>query len=140
MASRFRGGTRRTGLQWADEAKTRLIHNPETAPVVRCIFDLALAGLPLRRISDRLAQQVIAAPSGAARWQPSSLREILLRPTYAGSLVALAGTAERVVLRGVADPIVTEEEFAAVGGQLARNKAHSTRHNPHPERSLLRAG
>jgi site-specific DNA recombinase len=96
---------------------------------------------PLVTLSIREGEDwEIAAPSGAARWQPSSLREILLRPTYAGSLVALASTAERVILPGVAEPIVTDEELAAVAARLERNKAHATRHNLHPERSLLRAG
>ena len=128
------------GYQWADDTKAKLIHDPETAPTVRLIFDLALTGVSLRQISDRLAAKGIQAPSGAARWQPSSLREILLRPTYAGTLLAYAATEQPVLLPGVAEPIVTAAEFAAAGARLERNKVLSTRRNLHPEWSLLRAG
>ncbi len=128
------------GYQWADDTKATLIHDPETAPTVRLIFDLALAGVSLRQISDRLAAQGIPASSGAARWQPSSLREILLRPTYAGMVVAYAATEQPVLLPDVAEPMVTAAEFAAAGSRLEANKRLSTRRNAHPEWSLLRAG
>jgi site-specific DNA recombinase len=144
------------GYRWADETKSRLVHDPETAPVVRLIFDLALAGRPLRQISDALAAQGIASPSGGARWQPSSIRDILVRDTYAGSITTYrtrhergangvsvcrpAAAGEMVVLPGIAEPLVTPQELAAVAARLADNKAHATRRNTHPEWSLLRAG
>jgi site-specific DNA recombinase len=149
------------GYHWLDPErkrgnKTRLVADPDTAPIVRLVFDLALAGLPLRRISDELAANGIPAPSGAARWQPSSIREILLRPAYSGSLVTYAikherqpgggyvrrraTEEERVVLPSVAEPIVSPEEQFAVIARLEQNKAHSTRRNLHPEAALLRAG
>ena len=40
----------------------------------------------------------------------------------------------------VAPAIVTEQEFAAIESQLARNRATSTRHNSDPEATLLRCG
>jgi site-specific DNA recombinase len=55
--------------------------------------------------------------------------------------VRRAATAEeRVLLPEIAEPIVTPEEFAAVAARLERNKALATRHNRHPQLSLLRAG
>jgi site-specific DNA recombinase len=144
------------GYLWTDATKSRLVHDPETAGTVRLIFDMALDGLGLRRISDELAKKGIASPSGRARWTASSVRELLRRSIYAGTVVTCAtkrerqagggfvrraATAEeRVVLPAIAEPIVTPEELTAVAAQLERNKAQATRHNLHPELSLLRAG
>jgi site-specific DNA recombinase len=144
------------GYHWGDAAKSRLVHDPETVDAVRLVFDMALAGLSLRRISDLLAEKGIASPSGGALWQPSSIREILLRDTYAGSVTTYrtrhergvsgvsvrrpATAEETVLLAGVAEPIVTREELAAVAARLEHNKARSTRRNKHPQLSLLRAG
>lgn len=144
------------GYRWDDAAKSRLVHDPETAGVVRFIFDRALEGVALRQISHLLAEQGIPAPSGAALWHASSIRELLRRPTYTGTVVTCAtkrerqangGTVrrpataeERVILPGIAEPIVTPEEFAAVAAGLERNQATATRHNRHPELALLRAG
>ena len=149
------------GYRWLDPekkkgGKTRLVINPDEAPAVRLVFDLALQGLPLRRISDALAARGIPSPAGAPRWQPSSIRDVLLRPVNSGSLVTHAtkrerlpnggyrqrpATAEeRVVLPEVAEPIVTPEKQAAVTRRLELNKLNSTRRNMYPEAALLRGG
>jgi site-specific DNA recombinase len=123
---------------------------------VRFIFDRALDGVPLRRICELLAERGIPTPTGLPEWKASSIREILTKITYTGSVVSYATKRERlatgekvrrpardderVVLAGIADPIVTDAEFAAVASRLERNKAQATRFNQHPERSLLRAG
>src|SRR5215213_4333692 len=48
------GGKPPYGLTWANDEKTRLKHNPDTAPVVRSIFNQALAGGSLRAIAKSL--------------------------------------------------------------------------------------
>jgi site-specific DNA recombinase len=68
------------GYQWADADKSRLVLDPTTAPHVRLIFDLALAGTSLRQIAAELAVRGIASPLGRERWMPATLRELLLRP------------------------------------------------------------
>ena len=144
------------GYVWATADKSRLAIDSEYAQVVRLIFDCALGGMTLRAISERLATEGIASPSGGRRWQPVSVREILSRRTYAGQFPVYvmkhvrrangsydrrkAPEDERIYLPDVAPAIVTPEEFAAVAARLTDNKRHSTRRNKTPEATLLRAG
>ena len=132
------------------------ILDPETAPVVRLIFDLALAGVSLRQISKRLAEQGIPRRTGRPRWQPSSIREILL-PTdvhrHGGDVRDEArAAAELALCRGARTarsgwccPASRSRSSRPRNRRrswrgLRRTRRHSTRRNPHPERSLLRAG
>src|SRR5215213_9170526 len=144
------------GLVWADTEKTRLVHDPDTAPVVRHIFDLALSGMTLRGIITRLHEQGILSPMGHERWSLAALRGLLLRHVYCGDAMAYSkraikrpdgsytqrsGTADELVLvPNVAEAIVTREELAAVRDRLTTNKARAARNNRDPEGTLLRAG
>src|SRR5215216_1853955 len=49
------------GYHWNGD-KPGYVLDPETAPVVRLIFDWALAGVPLRAIGTRLAERGIPSP------------------------------------------------------------------------------
>jgi site-specific DNA recombinase len=162
------------GYAWADARdkdgkllRERLDLNPETAPIVRDIFDLALSGTSLRAIAAALDARGIATPYGADRWSAGTVRRILLRETYAtGDATAYAvrfeprpkGAAaqpatkrprysqrpgtddERITIAGIAPPIVTRDEQAAVAARLAANQQFATRNNAKPETALLRAG
>lgn len=136
--------------------KTRYVADPQTAPVVRQIFDWALDGVSMRRIAARLFDRGIPSPTGQPRWTAAVIRGLLLRPVYSGTYVAYRKRAERlgngkytarwndaantVTIPGIADAIVTAEEQAAVTAQLAINAVNSTRNNRNPEATLLRAG
>lgn len=148
------------GYRWVDpdakHGKSRLALDPEAAPVVRMIFDWALAGMPLRSIVAALAERGIPSPTGKPRWHPTPLRELLRRPIYTGTGVAYrmrctrsAGHCnvqrprppeEQVQLPGIAPAIVTPEEQAAVLARLTFNQMCATRRSKHPEATLLRAG
>ena len=146
---------------WADAdtkkgGRSRLRLNPETAPVVRDIFDLALTGVTLRRIAGCLTERGILAPSGGAQWSATTIREILGKRVYTGTAQAFqhrydrqhggrykrrpATPEEQVALPDIAPAIVSEAERAAVLVRLQRNQAESTRRNPNPEATLLRCG
>lgn len=143
------------GYRWNADKSAFLIE-PESAAVVRLIFDLALEGLSLRAIGRELEARGIATPSGKLHWSPTGLRHILTRPVYSGTHVAYrhrherqpngryierpSREDERVLLPGIAEAIISEEEHAAVLNLLERNKANSTRRNKAPEMTLLRAG
>ena len=75
------------GLRWEDTSKTRLVLDPETAPVVRAIFSLAQEGVSLRGIAAEMEQRGIASPAGKSRWCSTSVRHILTRSTYTGSQI-----------------------------------------------------
>jgi site-specific DNA recombinase len=146
------------GYIWADEEKSRLELNPDTAPIVRSIFDSYLNGGSLRAIALDLTRRGIPTPSGRGqRWSASVVHRILSNPAYAGRYTALqrrwerpargqpyrcrvATDDEQIVLPDVAPAIVSEEEFTAVQGRFMLNKQHAVRNNPHPERYLLRTG
>src|SRR5215204_4886218 len=81
------------GYLWADAdtkkgGKSRLVLEPETAPVVRDIFDLALSGMMLRGIASALTERGILAPSGGTRWSATTIREILGKRVYTGTAQA----------------------------------------------------
>ena len=153
----FAGGKAPFGYLWQDDAKTRLVVDPETAPVVRDIFDLALSGLSLRAIGANLEARCVPSPNGGPTWTATSVRQILTRSSYAGEHVAYRGryvrrtdrkgyartdrpSDEVVVLPDVAPALVGVEEFSTVASRLATNKAHAVRNNRNPEATLLRAG
>jgi site-specific DNA recombinase len=148
------------GYKWFDpdvkHGKSRLVLDPATAPVVRMVFDWALAGMSLRGIVMALAERGIPSPTGKPRWAVPTVRELLRRPTYTGTGVAYRhrhvrkpgggytvreSTAdERIVLPDIAPPIVTVDEQAMVLAKLAHNQQYAPRHNKNPEATLLRAG
>jgi site-specific DNA recombinase len=143
------------GYAWNAD-KSGYVLDPEAAPAVRLIFDMALAGTSLRGIVAALAERGIPSPTGKPRWAVPPVRELLLRPTYTGTGVAYRrryqrrpgggyasrpGTAEeQILLPDIAPPIVTPEEQAAVRERLVHNRANATRNNTRPEATLLRAG
>jgi site-specific DNA recombinase len=149
------------------QLRERLELNPETAPIVRQMFDMALSGTSLRAIAATLDAHGIPTPHGAARWSAGTVRSILLRETYAtGNVTAYAvrfeprpkgavpqtptkrpryaqrpGTDDEcITIPGIAPPIVSPEEQAAVAARLAANKQFATRNNGNPEMALLRGG
>jgi site-specific DNA recombinase len=146
------------GYQWANDEKSRLELNPDTAPVARSIYDTYLKGGTLRSIALDLTRRGVPTPSGAGQtWTASVVQRILSNPVYKGQYTALQRRWERpvrgqpyrcrpssddelVVLPDVAPALVSEEEFAAVQSRFALNKRDAVRNNPHPERYLLRAG
>jgi site-specific DNA recombinase len=149
------------GYQWVDPekkkgGKTRMELDPDTAPIVRMMFDWALAGGSLRRIAARLTEMGIPTATGNPRWSPAGVRLVLRRTTYTGTHTVYqtrkerqpngkyterpATAEEQVALTGIAPAIISPEEHAAVLTQLDYNKAHATRHNIYPEATLLRAG
>ncbi|MBA3451240.1 MAG: recombinase family protein, partial [Chloroflexia bacterium] len=153
------------GYRWRDDrdehgkpVKLRLELDAATAPVVRRIVDMALAGQSLRRIGKALEADAIPSPDGNSRWNVTTIRRILLSPTVSGTVIAWreiherkpngakgyrerpARDDERMLLPGIAPAIATPEEQAAVRVQLDINAARAIRNNPHPEATLLRGG
>jgi site-specific DNA recombinase len=144
------------GYTWIDSEKTRLDLDPEHAPVVRRVFDLALSGRPLRQIAATLENSGIPSPSGSAKWAACSVRHILTRPVYAGSHVAYREHLTRkagggyartwsdpgrvVIIADIAPPIVTTDEMTAVAAKMQHNQAQSVRRNRQPDLALLRGG
>lgn len=156
------------GYQWADAGKTRLIENPDTALVVRRIFDDLLVGSSARQVAIALSRDGIPTATGRAVWQAATITQLVQNPVYVGKMVSrryvreraknqhvtrhgqvVEGkgwtygrrpAAEHVVLPDVSAALVSQEDADAVVARLAINKAESVRNCRNPEQALLRAG
>lgn len=91
---KFCGGTPPLGLMRDPEDKGHLIIDPETAPIIRKIFDYALDGMGCMRISKRLMEEKIPVThvkSNTDReenyyyWAGSRISHILRNPFYKGA-------------------------------------------------------
>ena len=91
---KFGGGQPPLGLMRDPEDNGHLIIDPETAPVIRHIYDLALDGLGCMRIAKRLMEEKIPitrVKSGTNcdvnyySWGSSRINHILRNPFYKGS-------------------------------------------------------
>ncbi|MDQ0190727.1 recombinase family protein [Alicyclobacillus cycloheptanicus] len=65
----------------------KLYPDPETAPIVRQIFEWSADGLGQQIIARKLTELGIPSPSGRPFWQPSSVFSILKNPVYRGHIV-----------------------------------------------------
>lgn len=94
------------GYSRGDDENHLPVVNPETAPVVKRIFEMRLQGMSQRRIADRLNAENIICPSDyyygnkgkenkldcRHLWSRSSVDHILKNPMYLGHLVQLKWT------------------------------------------------
>mgnify|MGYP000846292412 FL=1 len=62
-AGKYLGGRVPYGYDMGDDSNHLPVINPETAPVVKHIFELRLQGLSQRKIADRLNEEGILCPS-----------------------------------------------------------------------------
>ncbi len=106
---------------------------PDEAELVRRIFKLFHSGESLRGVARTLTDEGVAARSGRP-WNPSSLRDLLVNPRYAGRSTyrrhasdAAARDARRTgkavepveVTKGTWEALVTEDVFDAVQSMLS---------------------
>lgn len=118
----------------------KLLIDPETAPVVRQIFQWAAEGVAVNRIVLNLNEQYIPTPgqykasagiitskklTGGGKWQTRTLHKILADEVYLGDMVqgktrsvehkqVLVDKSEWVIVRGTHEPLVSRELFARV--------------------------
>ncbi|MCL1970367.1 MAG: recombinase family protein [Candidatus Bathyarchaeota archaeon] len=64
----------------------KLTVNEAEANTVRLIFDLYLSGMGFMLVSKELANRGIPSPSGAERWKPNVVRQLLRNEKYTGVL------------------------------------------------------
>ena len=142
------GGAPKYGYVYAGDRKEGYAINPETAPVVQRIFDLADAGTSLRKITAILNDDRIPPPSrylaerghvnGRAvgeEWRRQNLYKLLRDPSYCGRHIAyrrkrIKGGASHA-LRDAHDPqlivqtipaIVSVEQWERVQAAIAGNE------------------
>ena len=131
--------------------KHKLEKDPETAPVVREIFDMRLAGMGVCDIARNLNDRGIPCPTvflhekgrptnrkenfGRMCWMGSSVLDVLQNEIYTGAVVSLKSTVDgrngKLVVRpkeewvrvdGMHEAVVTKEEFRRVQGMVSVQK------------------
>lgn len=141
-AGKYMGARAPYGYLKRDDDVTSLVINPETAPVVRMIFEKFLDGMNITQLARYLNEQGIMCPgqykkevlkSGVKNttnkyiWYPGTVRQILTTETYVGTTiggkwkVASVGSRKHVktneedwiVVEGTHEPIISKETFEA---------------------------
>lgn len=142
----FIGGRAPYGYLKSPQDCHKLLIDPETAPVVRQIFQWAADGVAVNRIVLNLNEQDIPAPgqykasmgiitskklTGGGKWQTRTLHRILADEVYLGDMVqgktrsvghkqVPVDESEWVVVRGTHEPLVSRDLFARVQTGRAR--------------------
>ena len=134
---KFCGGTPPFGLMRDPEDKGHLIIDPETAPIIRKIYDYALDGLGCMRISKRLMEEKIPITHVKANtefdanyyfWGGARISHILRNPFYKGAHLVFRTHQKGIrsntydiiprdqweVIEGCHEAIVTPEEWEQV--------------------------
>jgi DNA invertase Pin-like site-specific DNA recombinase len=109
------------GYLHADKEKTRYVEDPESAHIVRHIFDLFMSGMKLRAIARKLTGAGVPTPSmlWAKRsfsggrgttdlWSHGTLYKLLANPAYIGQYVGFRHKIEEVE---VVHPITKEVQL-----------------------------
>lgn len=137
------------GYQWADAERTRLVPDPDSAPVVQRIYADYLRGHTLRGICQRLRADGIPTARGAPIWRPQSVRRVLTHPNYSETAYGWLGRAfdsgairpEAIPLpAGVIEPIISQVEWDMVQRKIIEHHRRAGRPPYDPERTLLRGG
>lgn len=158
-AGKYMGARAPYGYLKPDEDVTSLVINPETAPVVKMIFQKYLNGMNITQLARYLNEQKIMSPGQYKRevlktgvkkttekyiWYPVTVRLILMTETYTGTTiggkwkVASVGSNKHlktkeedwIVVEGTHEAIVSKEVFDAVQEKLELNsRKRSKTHN-----------
>lgn len=121
------------GYDKGDDANKTPVINPETAPVVKHIFEMRAAGNNLRKIAEELNNEGILSPADynytrAGKeaplyshhlWSTQAVKRILNNPIYIGKLVRMKMTTvsyknHKVIKRDESDWIVHENHHEAI--------------------------
>jgi site-specific DNA recombinase len=139
------------GYAWQDQAnKDRLVEYPDSALVVRRIFQDIAAGGSARQLALRLTAEGVPTPKGlSSTWYWSTIRTIVRNPLYwgdaranrwkiehikgQGRVVRPRPDGDQVALADVAPALVPPDLAAAVQARLANNRLQSTRNNRNPD-------
>lgn len=163
----LRSGRPLFGYRWRESAaglgphdrdwRVAYDEDPETAPWVRRMFAWAVDGWSLRQIARELNRLGVRTPRKQKDWVHTTVRGILVNPSYMGHRAGFrwqatrneqGGTtmierpaAEQIPLpAGVVPPLVTADVFETVQQRMRLNKERVGRNLRYPEIALLRGG
>lgn len=112
-------GYRKVEVSGNGRRRSKLEIDPETAEVVRAMYDHALSGFLPPAIAVELNDRGVPSPWGGA-WAGPQVRRILGNPANAGAVVLGKNTNEPVEVRDAHPGIVSWEVFEKVGHLLER--------------------
>lgn len=142
------------GYQWRDSAKTALVPNAVTTPIVQRIFREVAAGTTMGKLAKDLTEEGITTPTGNRHWNTSTISGIIHHPYYCGDAQAyryhyVKQNGRRIqtlsespisLTPGTVPALIDEDTWRAAQDIVGRNKQQASRRNKHPEDFLLRAG
>ena len=151
----FIGGTPPYGYLKAPNNRHKLIIDEETAPIVKRIYSLYMAGMSKLKIANQLTIDGVPTPSQYRNlkatqkkhkgvWNETSIREILHNPTYAGHLtqnksrkvsykvdkVEHLSKSEWIIVENTHEPIINEKDFEITQQLLAKRTYHKGNNKP----------
>ena len=115
MASRAPFGYRRVKVLDGAKERPTLQLDPQTAPVVRRMFDDFIVARGLKDVTQALNEEGIASPTGR-QWNKTVVHKILVNKAYLGVLVwgrrSKSSQAQSpIVVEGAWEPLVSKEIF-----------------------------
>ena len=113
VSARVPYGYRKVEVNDSGRQRSKLELDPETAEVVRAMYDRAVQGASPRTIATKLNDNGVASPSGRT-WDSAQVRRILLNPVNAGVLVVGKGSDAPVEVRDAHAKIVCRLVFEKV--------------------------
>lgn len=137
------------GYAW-NEAKRGYVFDEERAPIARRIFQEIGGGKSLRKLAFELNDEGVPVPRKGRTWQATTLRAIIMNPTYRGQVYRQQTSVEndsrvnvppeewRRMPDGIAPAMITQDEYEACLDGLRRNRLNAPRGNKHVGEYLLR--
>ena len=152
------------GYKKAEEDKHKLEIDPQSAGVVRRIFDMFVSGDSLTKICDTLTNEHVPTPSMQKNmkmgqvgyhfgvWSTRTVGSILQNPTYIGNLTQCRNKKvnykskkrvhtkrdEWIIAEGAVEPIVEKEIFELAGEMFKSNKNRGIKGNGITDKLLFR--
>jgi len=128
--------------------KHRLVINPETAPIVKRIFELCASGYSLKKIADIYNSEGILCPADYDdfrnhdpqagefkpkynKWHQATVRFILVNPMFAGHMVqcrkrSLSYRTQKIVLNAKEDWIIVKNTHEPIVSEDFFNQVQAT--------------
>ena len=160
----YQAGQPPFGYRKSKTVKNKLEINPETAPIIKLIFDLYLSGISVRKIIQILYDRGIKTPAqysgkkqylkGNDYWQRSFIQKILHNQVYTGAVVSHTTSKvsykikkcvrvpkkDWIIVENMHEPIISKEQFNEVQELMKKRTATRTRKHDHILKGIVKCG
>ncbi len=160
----YQAGQAPFGYMKSSTEKNKLVINPETAPIIKLIFDLYLSGNGTREIVQILHDKGIKTPAqysgkkqylkGNDYFQRSFIQKILHSQVYTGAVVSHTTSKVSykikkcvriprenwIVVEDMHEPIISKEQFNEVQELMKKRTSTRTRKHDHLLKGIIKCG